>query len=65
MVHSQAPGDWADAIEQLIRDRDLTRKMGGLANEVTAQTQPSWYEVLTNDLAPGWLRSLSGGHGSR
>jgi glycosyltransferase involved in cell wall biosynthesis len=65
VVHSQAPGDWADAIEQLIRDRDLTRKMGGLANEVTAQTQPSWHEVLTNDLAPGWLRSLSGGHGSR
>jgi hypothetical protein len=32
--------------------------MGGLANEVTAQTQPSWHEVLTNDLVPGWLRSI-------
>jgi glycosyltransferase involved in cell wall biosynthesis len=65
VVRSQAPGDWADAIEQLLCDRDLTRKMGGLANEVTAQTQPSWHEVLSNDLVPGWLRSIPGERGVR
>lgn len=58
VVGSQAPEDWAAAIDRLMSDRDLARKMGGLANVVTAETQPSWHEVLQRDLVPVWHRQV-------
>lgn len=57
IVPTQAPDAWANAIERLMSDRDYARKMGDMAGAVAADTQPSWHEVLTRDLVPGWLRS--------
>lgn len=53
------PATWADAIEALVCDRDRARKMGALASALTAETQPSWHEVLRKHLEPGWKRALA------
>ena len=57
-VETQTPEAWADAIQRLISDRDLAKKMGALASTVAIETQRSWHEVLLRDLVPGWRRSL-------
>jgi glycosyltransferase involved in cell wall biosynthesis len=57
IVDSRKPEVWASAIDRMISDRDLARKMGGLANVVTVETQPSWHEVLVQNLEPIWLRA--------
>jgi hypothetical protein len=57
IVDSRRPEVWASAIDRMISDRDLARKMGGLANVVTVETQPSWHEVLVQNLEPIWLRA--------
>jgi glycosyltransferase involved in cell wall biosynthesis len=57
VVETQTSEAWANAIERLIRDPDLAKKMGAMASAVAAQTQPSWHDVLIHDLVPGWRRA--------
>jgi glycosyltransferase involved in cell wall biosynthesis len=56
-VDEQTPEAWALAIERLVSDRDLGKKMGALARAVAVETQPSWHEILERDLVPGWRRA--------
>jgi AhpD family alkylhydroperoxidase len=57
-VDEQKPEAWAAAIQRLMSNRDRARKMGSMASAAIANSQPSWHEVLTHDLGPGWRRSL-------
>ena len=57
VVEKQTSEAWANAIERLIADPDLAKKMGAMASAVAAETQPSWHDVLIRDLVPGWLRA--------
>jgi glycosyltransferase involved in cell wall biosynthesis len=56
VVETQTSEAWANAIERLIADPDLAKKMGAIASAVAAETQPSWHDVLMRDLVPGWAR---------
>lgn len=58
IVENQTSEAWANAIDTLISDPDYARKMGAMASTVTAQTQPTWQEVLENCLVPGWTRTI-------
>jgi glycosyltransferase involved in cell wall biosynthesis len=57
-VSEQTPEAWAAAIEILLRNPDRARKIGSLASAAIADSQPSWHDVLTRELVPGWQRSL-------
>jgi glycosyltransferase involved in cell wall biosynthesis len=57
VVETQTSEAWANAIERLIVDPDLAKKMGAMASAVAAEAQPSWHDVLIRDLVPGWLRT--------
>lgn len=58
VVDEQEPELWAAAIQRLMCDRDRARKMGSVASAAIAKSQPSWHEVLTHELVPGWRRSI-------
>jgi glycosyltransferase involved in cell wall biosynthesis len=58
VVETQTPEAWANAIETLIVDPDLAKKMGAMASAVAAETQPSWHDVLIRDLVPGWAGAI-------
>ena len=57
-VSDQTPEAWSAAIKILLENPDRARKIGSLASAAIVDSQPSWNEVLNDELVPGWRRSL-------
>lgn len=54
LVAGRAPEDWAAAIDALIADPALCRRLGAVARRSIETGHRSWDEVLRDDLMPVW-----------
>ena len=54
LVDSETPESWARALEPLVTDEGRRQHVGRAARHVIVDDQPSWEQVLGEDLLPVW-----------
>jgi glycosyltransferase involved in cell wall biosynthesis len=58
LISRQAtPEAWAEALDQLLRDRNRLAAMGRAAREWSLAHTPTWRQVLVDDLLPIWRKA--------
>lgn len=64
LVGEENPEAWAAALEPLVDHGELRARIGAAARRSIELQQPSWEEVLAEDLLPVWQRQVAAPHGS-
>ncbi len=59
IVGDDEPATWADSIEPLLDDPRRRREMGRAARRWVEAEEPTWGEVLAEDLLPVWRRAAA------
>jgi glycosyltransferase involved in cell wall biosynthesis len=57
LVGADDPSAWAAALEPLVDSAELRARIGQAARRSIEQEQPSWEQVLAEDLMPVWERA--------